>query len=69
MKCQVTGKKQEGNINTVYTVLCQFSVAVEMVKSVKVVSMDTVRELHKQLINKERSAVEITQEALDQIQA
>ncbi|NEN94560.1 MAG: Asp-tRNA(Asn)/Glu-tRNA(Gln) amidotransferase subunit GatA, partial [Moorea sp. SIO3I7] len=31
--------------------------------------MDTVRELHQQLINKERSAVEITQEALDKIQA
>ncbi|MBD2773548.1 Asp-tRNA(Asn)/Glu-tRNA(Gln) amidotransferase subunit GatA [Iningainema tapete] len=31
--------------------------------------MASIRELHKQLINKERSAVEITQEALERIQA
>jgi aspartyl-tRNA(Asn)/glutamyl-tRNA(Gln) amidotransferase subunit A len=31
--------------------------------------MASIRELHKQLIRKERSAVEITQEALDRIQA
>jgi aspartyl-tRNA(Asn)/glutamyl-tRNA(Gln) amidotransferase subunit A len=31
--------------------------------------MASIRELHKQLVNKERSAVEITQEALERIQA
>lgn len=31
--------------------------------------MASIRELHEQLVNKERSAVEITQEALDRIQA
>src|SRR5919202_6513412 len=31
--------------------------------------MASIRELHKQLISKERSAVEITQQALDRIQA
>ena len=31
--------------------------------------MVSIRELHKQLVKKERSAVEITQEALDSIQA
>lgn len=31
--------------------------------------MVSIRELHKQLVKKERSAVEITQEALDRIQA
>ncbi len=29
--------------------------------------MPSIRELHRQLVNKERSAVEITQEALDRI--
>ena len=29
--------------------------------------MASIRELHRQLVNKERSAVEITQEALDRI--
>lgn len=31
--------------------------------------MASIRELHQQLINKERSAVEITQATLDRIQA
>ncbi|MEZ2250166.1 hypothetical protein [Microcoleus sp.] len=30
-------------------------------------SMASIRELHRQLVNKERSALEITQEALDRI--